>query len=66
MVYAFGNELNIEVLRSLDKYEVQNKFIIKELCHQRVIDFRNNKKYLFARTFDGRLYFWDSDIAKPQ
>jgi alpha-tubulin suppressor-like RCC1 family protein len=66
MVYAFGDKENIEILRSFDRYQVRNKFIIKELCHQRVIDFRNNSKYIFARTFDGRLYYWDSDIVKPQ
>jgi alpha-tubulin suppressor-like RCC1 family protein len=68
MVYAFGNEDNIEVLRSFHRYryEVRNKFIIKELCHQRVIDFTNNSKYLFARTFDEKVYFWEFSKTKPQ
>jgi ankyrin repeat protein len=66
MVYAFGDEHNIEVFRSLDNEEVRNHFIIEELCHQRVIDFRDNGTHLIARTFDGRLYYWDSDIANPQ
>jgi alpha-tubulin suppressor-like RCC1 family protein len=71
MVYAFRSQENIEALRSLNRYEVKKEFIIKELCHQRVVDFRNKCKYfgyfdLFARTFDGRLYNWDSGKAKPQ
>jgi alpha-tubulin suppressor-like RCC1 family protein len=66
MVYTFGNEHNIEVFRSLDNEEVRNHFIIEKLCHQRVVDFRNNWTHLFARTFDGRLYCWDSYIANPQ
>jgi hypothetical protein len=66
MVYAFENEEHIEVLRSFHRNEMKNKFIIKELSHQRVIDFRNNDKYLFARTFDGKVYYWEFHVTKPR
>jgi hypothetical protein len=66
LVYAFGDEHNIEVLCSFHRYQVQNKFIIKELCHQRVIDFRKSLKYLFARTSDGKVYYWELWETKPQ
>jgi RCC1 and BTB domain-containing protein len=66
MVYAFGIEDNIEVLRSFHGLKVRNEFIIKELCHQSVIDFTNNSKYLFARTFYGRVYYWEYCETKPQ
>ncbi len=70
LVYAFEDEDNIEVLRELYRYQVQyegqNKFIIKKLCHQRVIDFRNTSKYLFSRTFDGKVYYWKYCETKPQ
>jgi hypothetical protein len=66
MVYAFRNEDNIKVLREFHRYQVRNEFIIEELCHQTVIDFRNNSKYLFARTFDGKVYYWKFRETKPQ
>jgi alpha-tubulin suppressor-like RCC1 family protein len=66
MVYAFKRDESIQFLRSLNRFKVQNKFIIKELCYQRVIDFRNNGEYLFARTFDGKVYYWKSRETKPQ
>jgi hypothetical protein len=66
MVYAFGDKENIEVLRSFQRLKVRNKFIIEELCHQRVIDFRNTLKDLFALTFDGKVYYWKFCETKPQ
>ncbi len=65
------SRLDIELLRSLDRYQVRNGFIIVELCHQRVIDFRNTQNfrdscdYLFARTFEGKVYFWEFCKTKP-
>jgi alpha-tubulin suppressor-like RCC1 family protein len=47
LVYAFGNEDNIEVLRSFDRYQVQNKF-----SHRRVIDIRNKLKDLFEEDIE--------------
>jgi alpha-tubulin suppressor-like RCC1 family protein len=64
MVYALRNEENVLCLFKTNK--VQNKFIIKELCHKRVIDFGNNLRYLFARTFDGKVYYCKFRETKPQ
>jgi alpha-tubulin suppressor-like RCC1 family protein len=36
------------------------------LCHQRVIDFKNTQNFLFAHTFDGRVYYWEYCKTKPQ
>jgi hypothetical protein len=66
MVYAFNDKDIIEDLPSLHRFEVKNKFIVKELCHQRVIDFRSSTNYLFARTFDEKVYYWRYGETKPQ
>jgi len=58
MVYSFGDKKDWR-LRLLNSYVVENEFIIKELCHQRVIDFRNTLERLFARTFGGKVYYWE-------
>jgi alpha-tubulin suppressor-like RCC1 family protein len=66
MVYAFTSEQNIEDLLSFERYQVENKFIIKELCHQRVVDFRKTSYDLFARNFDGKVYYWGFHETKPK
>jgi alpha-tubulin suppressor-like RCC1 family protein len=65
MVYSFGDK-NDWRLRLLNSYVLRNEFIIKELCHQRVIDFRNTLQSLFARTFDGKVYYWEFCEIKSQ
>ncbi len=47
MVYAFRNKEHIEVLRAFHRNEIENKFIIKELCHQRVV---STKELLILET----------------
>jgi alpha-tubulin suppressor-like RCC1 family protein len=51
---------------SFPRYEMENQVFIKVLCHQRVIDFRNNEELLFARTFDGKVYYWKFCETEPQ
>jgi hypothetical protein len=55
MVYAF--EKNKSGVSGLGhENEVKVIVIIEELYHKRVIDFKTSRIYVFARTFDGKVY----------
>jgi len=55
MLYAFEKNKS-GVLGLGHENEVKVIVIIEELCHKRVIDFKTSRIYVFARTFDGKVY----------
>jgi alpha-tubulin suppressor-like RCC1 family protein len=49
---------------SVREFEMSDMLIINELCNKRVIDFKNSEDFLFARTFDGNVYYWGLDTKR--